>query len=343
MSLLDSLRVNKWIHSWTSCTCRIDNLPTNQILAINYEQRLQVTVVPSNRQDTAPMGMSGGQYSIPGFTITMLRSAAEALTDRLMEKADGGGYGSAVFEVLLQVAEDSSLSSMHATHCRITGKRDFHEEGIDELVTEFEIGCLWLTENGKTLWNARAPSDLTTLDSLGVDYIQIGTDRSPGKCTIRGFSVARSWDIRKGFGFTGATLVPMGDDPARGTLHFELWTAEQYDAWNIFAKKYFSRAAAHLPGSSKPKTLGIKHPVLNGPPLEVDEVVVEECTALENDGYGVWRCEVKLIQYRAPRPALERPQGKIPAAAAPQPTANDWADLEMLAKTAQLQKLMDAP
>lgn len=176
------------------------------------------------------------------------------------------------------------------------------------------------------------------------DFIYLAGDKSPGKVTIRGANSPRGWDIRKGYGLSGATVVPSGDELAEGIVClFEFWLPEQIDEWIAFAAKHLDKSVRLVPGSLKPKALGIYHFVLAAPPIRITEVVVKDCTQLEQDEFGLWSCEATFLQYRKPKPALAPPSAAIPAAGTAAPTALDAADREMQAKLAQFQALAGGP
>lgn len=192
----------------------------------------------------------------------------------------------------------------------------------------------------------------TVVSSTGIparDYIIIGGDKSPGKATIRGLNSPRAWDIRKGYGLSGATVVPAGDELATFSVLFEFFdaggsgvqkTADMLQAWYVYASKYFDKSVRLVPGSNVPKALGIDHPILAAPPHRVAEAVVKDVSQLEQDELGGWSTEVFFLQYRKPKPALAAPNAAIPAAAKPAPTAEDEADREMAAKLATLKSLL---
>lgn len=181
------------------------------------------------------------------------------------------------------------------------------------------------------------------------DYIMIGGDKSPGKCTIRGLNSPRGWDIRQGYGLSGATVVPKGDECSTFSVFFEFFdaggsgvqkTADMLNAWYAYAAKYFDKSVRLVPGSNVPKALGVDHPILAAPPHRVTEAVVKDVSGLEQDDNGGWSVEVFFLQYRKPKPALAAPNAAIPAAAQTAPTAEDEADREMAAKLATLKGLL---
>lgn len=181
--------------------------------------------------------------------------------------------------------------------------------------------------------------DIVSLEPV-LDYILCGGDKSPGKCTPKGFNSPRGWDERQGYGKSGATLVPKGNPLAEGTLHFEFWDESDLPLWYAFADKYFSADVRFVPGSQTPRALSIYHPLLAAPPLKYGEFVVLDCTQLEQDEEtGLWFADVKLKQYRKPVAVPQAPAAAIPAAQQPQPTAQDAADRQIEELMKQLQEL----
>lgn len=319
MTAVDRIRFNDAPYSWHSSLFKVDNAPVSGIVGVNYEQRLDVTLIASGQQDAKPLGMSAGAYSVPGFTIRALRSSAAAIVAAIAAKSpDGRSYGVPFFNFIAQVSEAGQTPiTASAAECRIVGKRDVFDESVDELVTEFTIAALRLTENGVRLWQQPAND---ALGALGQDFIWLGGEQSPGRVTIKGFGRKIGWEERRGFGRDGASLVPTGAHLGGGSLLFAFWTAEQIDAWEQFSNKWFADAVIVVPGAAAAtKALGIGHPILNGPPLFMSDFVVEELGQLENDGTGVWRTEVKLLQYRPPTPAPLPPKGKIEDTGKPKP------------------------
>lgn len=151
----DVIRINHTIYSWLSTSYKIDGQPFTGIVELNYEQKRERKVVYAAKKDGRPLGKTAGKYSVPSCSMKMLRDSADALTTYLTAKGLGS-YGDAEFGMMVQVAEPVPgalpITVLMET-CTIDGKKDAHAEGIDELVTEFEIGCLQLTENGKRLWS----------------------------------------------------------------------------------------------------------------------------------------------------------------------------------------------
>lgn len=154
---VDIVRVNNTIYSWNSCLQKVDNSPSTGIVEVSYEQKRERKIVYAGRKDGRPLGWTIGKYSAPTFTLKMLKDTAEAFTDYLTTQGKGS-YGDAEFGYMLQIAEPVQGSrplTISAPICVITGKKDSAAEGIDELVTEFELATLFFIENGKRLFSAQ--------------------------------------------------------------------------------------------------------------------------------------------------------------------------------------------
>lgn len=142
---------------------------------------------------------------------------------------------------------------------------------------------------------------------------------SPGVCEVAGAGTPRDWDIRKGYGFTGATIIYTGDNVARFDVAIRIWTQTQLDEWREFYRTFLQKpprnvttvtsSSPFLP-TVQPKALRISHPVLDE--LGINDVVVEDVTQFVQIKSGVWELVVKLLQYRAPIAMLGKPSGPVP-------------------------------
>ncbi len=160
-------------------------------------------------------------------------------------------------------------------------------------------------------------------------YIVLGPLRSPGVATVRGLNSPRNWTKQQGFGYTGASLIFAGKDLAEFEVDIDLWEASQFVAWNAFAKILMPP----LPGPAG-LALGIKHPIVNGPPNNVHAVVVKDVSQPVQSDTGLWTYTIKFLEYRKPLIALARPIATIPDAAVTPPSPEDLEDAEVSAKRA---------
>ena len=156
-----------------------------------------------------------------------------------------------------------------------------------------------------------------------VDYVLLASQKTPGIATVEGFGSPRKWDERKGYGTSGTTIVYTGDDLSKGSVKIKLYTPQHWSDWYTF-KPIVDKP----PKGAKPKAIDIWHPHLQD--LGVTSVVVEDLIQPIQTADGEWTIEIKLIQYRAPKPAIAVPSGsttKPPAAETPSPADKMIADL----------------
>jgi hypothetical protein len=165
-------------------------------------------------------------------------------------------------------------------------------------------------------------------------YIVLGAMQSPGVATVKGLDSPREWDIRQGYGFSGATVVFKGTGLSKFSVDIDLWLPEHFILWNVFA----AILVPPLPGPAG-FALGIQHPIINGPPHGIHEVVVENVSQPVQSDLGKWTYTIAFLQYRKPLPALSRPIAAIPAVGTPQPTAQDQNEVKMKALAAEAKAL----
>jgi hypothetical protein len=340
-SLIDVVRVNARTYGWNSAALTVDGMATESWTGIDYEERLETRVVYSNTQDSPPLGMSQGRYQIATFPVRMLRDAAVNFKAYLQTKAaavPSGSYGQALFTLGLQLdGRDSpelvTTSTVFAS-CRVLGEKLAHEEGIGPLVTEFTIGCLLIEQDGSSLWNALPP----VVGGFPVaDTITVAGLPAPGKWTLQKGDKEYGWQIRQATAMTGATVVPIGDPLVEPEFLIEFWDPLDYQAFKLFRTTYLKKPLVAVTGSPTGLALGIDHPELKE--LGVSSVVVKTITPVLNDGYGVWSCKVKFLQYRKPLPALSKPDAAIPDNGVPRPTALTQTEIALQQGQAQLQAL----
>lgn len=150
---IDLIRINNTIYSWQSCTFRIDGQSITGISDFSYEQKRERKVVHAAKKNGKPLGKTAGKYSVPSVSMKVLRDTAEFITNYLTIKGLGS-YGDAEFVLTAQYIEPviGALPIIVVIDgCTIDGEKDANSEGTDELVTEFEIGALGITKNGKSL------------------------------------------------------------------------------------------------------------------------------------------------------------------------------------------------
>ncbi len=157
-------------------------------------------------------------------------------------------------------------------------------------------------------------------------YVMLGPFRTPGVAFPKKPNTPRNWDIRQGYGFTGAVVVYMGSGLAKFNIEVILWEPEHFLEWEIFARGALQKP---LPGLGVGAAMGIDHPLVNMQPWNIKSVVVEDVEGFEQGPTGLWATSIHVIEYKRPLPALARPIAAIPAVDIPVPTAADAAEIEM--------------
>lgn len=340
-SLIDVVRVGHSTYSWSSVVFSVDGQPTEGLIGIDYDEQLEVRPVPSNTQDAPPLGFSRGGYRVGRFPIRLLRDSARALKAYLSAKAATSGlssYGQAIFTAGLSLAGEDAGDFIASTtafiDCRIVSERIIHDEGVDELVTELMIACIAIVQDETTLFNALS----VPLNGFpSADTITLANAQAPGKWTLVSAPKVYGWDVRKGYGTSGATVVPVGDELVTAEFMVELWDPADYLLFKVFRSSFLKKPLIGVPGAPTSLALGIDHPELRE--LGVDSVVVKEINPLVGDAFGVWSTKVVFLQYRKPLPALSKPLAAIPDAAPPIPTAQTALEQQIAAASAELQAL----
>lgn len=340
-STLDAVRVNQNTWGWSSVAWSIDGQANEGLRSIDFEEKLELRIVPSNFTDQLPLGMSLGRYQIAAFPIRMLRDSALALKRYLQAKAPSvgsGSFGQATFDMGLQLsgldAPDGQPSSTVFATCRIVSESNVHEHGTGAALTEFRVACLAITQDSLSLFDATSTASAAM---PWADTITVAGTTAPGKWTlIRGDKVF-GWDIRKGTALVGATVVPTGDELIEPEFLVELWTPTDYAAFGIFETAYLKKQLTTVAGVPLGMAIGIDHPELKR--KGCTSVVPKSVGAFVNDGFGVATATVKFLQYRKPFIAMTKPNAAIPDAAAPKPTAQDQIDIEIQAAKKRLQAL----
>lgn len=159
------------------------------------------------------------------------------------------------------------------------------------------------------------------------DFFYIGGDISPGKATLIKCDAPSGIDIRKGFGLSGASTVPTGEEPSDVEFLIELWDERFHpQQFETFARKWLTRPVKCpklLPGQSQAEALAlrIRHTGLNRAPFNVDKVLRHNVIHEGQDEYGLWRYRVSFLQFRLPFIAASKPLAAIPGVKNPRPTA----------------------
>lgn len=146
------------------------------------------------------------------------------------------------------------------------------------------------------------------------DTAELGGQRLPGLVRVEG-DIARKINVSSGPGLDGATLTPLGTEPASLTISVLLWTPKQWDRWKAIAPIV-------TPQRSKrpPQPLALSHPAASL--LGVTAVLVEKVSAPKAGSVrGSVEVTITVKQWLKPRPALVGvPTLNVPTVASVEPT-----------------------
>lgn len=127
---------------------------------------------------------------------------------------------------------------------------------------------------------------------------------SPGVAKVKGAGSPRNWDIRQGYGYSGASLVFTGTGLSKFDVDIFLWESGHWPLWAGFSALLTNPPP---PPGVIPSSLAIDHPALNQKPWLITKVVVEDVTSWERNDTGLYSTTIKFVQYRKPKPALLPP------------------------------------
>lgn len=125
------------------------------------------------------------------------------------------------------------------------------------------------------------------------DSVGLGQLESPGLCEISGFDREYDWDVKKGKGAKGATITFTGQQPAKGSITFKLWTAEHFARWDTFR-----RALKYDPTKKTAQAIDLYHPSLDD--LDVSSVVTTKIGPIKHDGGGMYSIKCEFLEYLPP-------------------------------------------
>lgn len=161
---------------------------------------------------------------------------------------------------------------------------------------------------------------------------------SPGtipKGGVKGFKRKIGWDEKKGKGTQGATLTLTSQPPAKGSFTLQLFTPQDFTDWDTFVTSVLSIN----PAQQQATGLAIYYPGLSA--VGLTNVVVEEYSAPEHKGKGLYEVEVHLIEWQQPPPVnvTSTPDSTSPDA---DPTTTPQVDPRVAALQEQIRLLNKA-
>lgn len=150
------------------------------------------------------------------------------------------------------------------------------------------------------------------------DTIAVGGIPAPGQWILQSTYREFGWQIQKGFAFSGATVLPTGDELLVAPFLVKIWAEPQFDSFRLFRRQFLKKATYSPAGALIGFALGIVHPELSD--MGITTFVVKKSPVLINNGKGLWTGTCEFLEYRKAVIAAGKPKAAIPAANAP-PTA----------------------
>jgi hypothetical protein len=139
------------------------------------------------------------------------------------------------------------------------------------------------------------------------DYILLSGLKSPGIAEVIGASSPRNWDIREGFGLSGAFLVYKGRGLAKFSVRLTFTESEHWTLWEAWKPLVMNLPRKRFSQGKDSGALDIWHPILED--LGIAAVAVEEVLQPTAGDTGDWSVEIKFIEFRRPKIALAKPDG----------------------------------
>lgn len=170
------------------------------------------------------------------------------------------------------------------------------------------------------------PAGVFTYESL-----TLSGQSMPGQWLLVDCTRVFGWQIQKLYGQTGATLLPIGDDPIVAKFAIRIWASTDAANYRMALRSVLKKPVNLVPGSTATAGMGIEQPQLND--MGVKAVVVKSVTPLINPlvtsgGRGPWTAACEFYEYRPPLAALPKPNQQTPDRSPSAPSAQDLLDTE---------------
>lgn len=155
------------------------------------------------------------------------------------------------------------------------------------------------------------------------DTIILGVDRMPGVWWLLPGAKEFGWQIQQATGFTGASVIPIGDPLVECSFVVKFFRTADWDAFRPLREKYLKKPVYNT-STRATAAIGIKHKELNA--LGVTVVVPKKSPFFTQVGKNLWVGQVDFLQYRPPVLAKEAPRNAYAPETGAQPSAADVVD-----------------
>jgi hypothetical protein len=152
----DVIRVNGNLKSWGSLTFHARTERFEGFTSIAWGEKRERTKGYSMARHHAPYGRSAGKYTVENVKLTGYVDTVRDMKKYLASlSADGRSYGNVEFNGVLHYFEPNN-EEITVEFDRLTwaANTHSHEESPDPLKVDFELDCMFVSENGLTLFDS---------------------------------------------------------------------------------------------------------------------------------------------------------------------------------------------
>jgi hypothetical protein len=155
MSYVDEQRLQGTIFSEKSCEFDWGFGPMSAILKAGGDAKRERKLVASSRRDGQPLGFTAGKFTPGKLTFAMVATTAAMLEEFLDD--GNGSIGDTVFNPTVSLYEpdtpNQGVITVQFNGAVLTSWKETYDEGIDELLTEYEADFLSCSRNGRVLFS----------------------------------------------------------------------------------------------------------------------------------------------------------------------------------------------
>ena len=155
MSYVDEQRLQGTIFSEKSCEFDFGFGSVQGTLKAGADAKRTRKIVHGSRRDGVPLGMTAGKFE-PGVLAFSLLSTTACMLEEFLDDGNGS-LGDTVFNPTVSLFEpdqtNQGVITVAFTGAVLTSWKEAYDEGIDELVTEYEAMFLTSDRNGRVLFS----------------------------------------------------------------------------------------------------------------------------------------------------------------------------------------------
>lgn len=151
----DTIRINGFVHSWGSITCKIDGQKFFGFTSVGYSDKITRALQWGMGKHGAPRARTRGKYEPGECKLGGPKDTVHALRQALAAKSpSGNSYGVTEFQVILQYIDVGVTPLIvNLDKCLWFSNDSSEEEGGDPLKEEFGFQPMKIKRNGLVLFD----------------------------------------------------------------------------------------------------------------------------------------------------------------------------------------------